>query len=292
MNSLRKELVPIDAGDGTSSLATFFEHRTTPDAPIIVCMPALGVAAHSYRTLAEQLAAAGCVVITADHRGIGESSVRASRATDFGYFETLCVDWPALIDVIRSRHPAGPLFLLGHSLGGQLGALFAAANPGAVNGLILVASCSVFYKGWGFPSGLAVLAGTQMAALIAQLIGYFPGKRLGFGGTEAKRLMRDWARNARTGRYEVERCSHDFEGLLASSGTPVLAISIEGDDFAPLAACQNLTAKLKVAPITTRRVSVVGRSGRSRHFEWLKLPLAISREIEAWLGAQVDLSTD
>ncbi|MGI9263971.1 MAG: alpha/beta hydrolase family protein [Gammaproteobacteria bacterium] len=287
MTAIHADQVNIAAADGTSCIVTFFDRQTAENPPVILCAPALGVSARSYRTLAEHLAADGNIVITADHRGIGESSVRASRTTDFGYAETLSVDWPVLIDTIRSRHPLGPLLILGHSLGGQLGSLYAAIHPDRISGLILVASCSVYYKGWGCPAGLAVLAGTQLAAFIAQLMGYFPGKKLGFGGNEARRLMRDWARNARSGRYDIENCPQDFENLLGLFDGPVLSISIAGDTFAPPLACNNLTGKLKAAQLTKRRVHVAGESGRKRHFDWLRSPSTVCQEIKTWLGSQI-----
>ena len=284
MKPIPSEPVPVRIDDGTSCNITFFGSREGNSQSVILCAPALGVAARSYRTLAEELARTGHVVVTADLRGIGESSVRASRQTDFGYHETIAFDWPAIIATIRSRHPHDPLCLLGHSLGGQLGALYASVNPGEVDGLILVASCSVYYGGWGFPVGLGVLAGTQLAALTAQLLGYFPGRKLGFGGTEARRLMRDWARNVRTGRYKVENSPHDFEDRMARATLPVLSISIEGDTFAPERACMNLVKKLKAASVTTRQVVVAGDSGRARHFNWLRSPGVVVSEVDDWLS--------
>lgn len=284
MNPLGGELLPVRIGDGTSCNITFFGLLENKIQPLILCMPALGVAARSYRTLAESLARTGCAVVTADLRGAGESSVRASRETDFGYHETIAVDLPAIVTAVRSRHPDGPLFLLGHSLGGQLGALFTAIHLDKVSGLILIASCSVYYKGWGFPIGLGVLVGTQLAAVIAQLLGYFPGRKLGFGGTEARRLMRDWARNARTGRYDVENNAHDFEDMMARAELPVLSVSIKDDTFAPEDACRNLVKKLKSASVTTKRVAVDGESGKARHFNWLRSPTAVVSEIDDWLS--------
>jgi predicted alpha/beta hydrolase len=284
MKPIPSEPVTVRIDDGTSCNITFFGSQGDSAQSVILCAPALGVAAHSYRTVAEKLVRTGCVVVTADLRGIGESSVRASRETDFGYHETIAFDWPAIIATVRCRHPHGPLYLLGHSLGGQLGALFASVHPGELDGLILVASCSVYYSGWGFPVGLGVLAGTQLAALTAQLLGYFPGRQLGFGGAEARRLMRDWARNARSGRYTVENSPHDFEDMMARATLPVLSISIEGDTFAPERACKNLVNKLKAASVTTRRVAVTGESGRAHHFNWLRSPGVIVGEIDDWLS--------
>lgn len=55
-----------------------------------------------------------------DLRGHGTSSVRTGRGVDFGYETMVARDWPASIWVARECCSAGPIVLLGHSLGGQL----------------------------------------------------------------------------------------------------------------------------------------------------------------------------
>ena len=131
-------------------------------------MPAMGVRAAFYEPLALNLGENGINAVTADLRGLGASSVRVGRGTDFGYHDMLALDWPAVVDAVRSRFPRSRIFLLGHSLGGQLNALYASVHPQTVDGLILVASCSVFYRGWPFPGNYGIWLGTQSAMLLAE----------------------------------------------------------------------------------------------------------------------------
>ena len=58
------------------------------------------------------------------------------------------------------------------------------------------------------------------------MLGYVPGDRLGFGGTEARTLMRDWAHNGRTARYEPIGSDVNYESALRE--LQVDLVTVEG----------------------------------------------------------------
>lgn len=269
-------------GDGTRSLITVYARD--PMAPVAICMPAMGVRAAFYEPLAVNLCENGLNAVTADLRGLGSNSVRVGRGTDFGYHEMLTHDWPAVVDAVRDRFPPNRIFLLGHSLGGQLNALYASLHPETVDGLILVACCSVFYRGWQFPGNYGIWLGTQSARVLAALLGYFPGRRIGFGGTAARTVIRDWARNARTGEYRLTHSPHDFEMRLKALRRPVLAVSISGDGFAPPQAVDNLCRKFPEVPLTRWHVQPgeLAPEGLD-HFGWVRHSGPIAARIGAWV---------
>lgn len=285
MATLHEGQVSVEMGDGAQSEITILRVKADNFSPVMLCLPAMGVSARLYHPLALEFVKRGWNAVTADLRGNGQSSVRASRRNNFGYHEMLTHDWPAMVKRVRDLFPNHPLFLLGHSLGGQLSALYLSAHPYQVDGLILVAACSVFYKGWDFPKNLGILLGTKLARVIADIVGYFPGTRLGFGGIEARQVIKDWARNARTGRYEIANSPHRFEELLGEVRTPVLAISFEDDDLAPKRAVQNLCRKLKQAPLTHVHLNSSDPKKKLGHFSWLREPKPIVFRIEEWLNS-------
>ena len=191
-----EETMKVFTEDGVSSTITVFGPQGESSLPVIICFPAMGVNAEYYRTLAKN----GMIVVTADLRGIGSSSVWASKQNNFGYFEMIHYDWSAVIKAAKNKFPENKLFLLGHSLGGQLSSLYLSHQRDyEIAGLILVTVNSVYYKGYGFPDGLKVLVGTNLAYLISLFFGYFQGRTFGFGGLEAKNVIRDWSRQGRTG---------------------------------------------------------------------------------------------
>src|SRR5690606_10191189 len=111
-------------------------------------LPAMGIEARYYAGFAGALRRLGLNAATLELRGLGTSNVRPSRKVDFGYGTILERDLPPALALLRERFPGAPLFLLGHSLGGQLLALHLAVHPDGVEGLVLIASGTPHYKVW------------------------------------------------------------------------------------------------------------------------------------------------
>lgn len=279
------QLIDIELEDGASTKITQFGEAKDKEASIFICLSAMGVAGSYYQILAEHLASEGHVAFTTDYRGIGHSSIRPPKA-DFGYKEIIELDYKELIETVIERFPSNPVYLLGHSLGGQLGGLYLGRYlPKQVQGIILIASCSVYYRGWPGMMAYATLLGTQLFGLISRGLGYFPGKKLGFGGTEAKTVMRDWSRQARTGKYIVSGSSFDYEAALAKLKIPVLAISIQGDTFAPREAIENLYQKYHSStPIHHHHLSPEEAGiPKLNHFNWARQPSGVVKLVQSWL---------
>ncbi|WP_426416714.1 alpha/beta fold hydrolase [Aestuariirhabdus sp. LZHN29] len=274
--------IPIITADGSENTLTLYRSDGEAQAPVVLCMPAMGVAADYYQPLAEALCAAGLHAATADLRGIGASSVRASRKVNFGYEEMLEQEWPELINCLRQQCPDSPIYLMGHSLGGQLNTLFLAENSEQVAGMILIAACSIHYKGYARP--LRLLLATQFLSFLSQLLGYLPGKKLGFGGREARQLIKEWAHCARTGNYKLKRRGTSLEEKLTAVTLPVLAISFEEDWMAPRQAVVKLYDKLAAAEITHQHLSgdALGIA-HLNHFNWARDPSVLVARIDNWI---------
>jgi predicted alpha/beta hydrolase len=158
--------------DDESTLVVIFNHsRPRTRTPVFVCLPAMGVAASFYTPFAEALsqAVAGAAVL-ADLRGQGESAALARRGARFGYREIVEQDIPSLIASIATQFPGRPIYLVGHSLGGQLGSLAAVRSAPGLAGLILVASGTAHYRVWPralrWRASIAVQAIRLVAALL------------------------------------------------------------------------------------------------------------------------------
>lgn len=257
---------------------------TTPSQPIILCLPAMGVPARKYQLLAETLFNNGLASAIFELRGIDTSSVRASRQQDFGYYEILNYDLPVAINKIRSIYPENPLYFLGHSLGGQLGFMYLSQNPEQIDGLIGVGTGTPYYKGWSFPQNLSLLLGSQFINWVSLCLGYFPGRRFGFAGREARQLMRDWSHSIKTGHYKAKGSSVEFDRKAAMIEKKVLLITIEKDQFAPLQSTKNLGNKLKQSEVVYHHLTTKDFINDSiGHFKWMKEPNPIVQKIKSWL---------
>lgn len=278
-------IVPVVSTDGVSSELRVF--RTEGAEETVLVSPAMGVPARYYDPFARALASEGVSVVVADHRGTGSSSVSARRGVDFGYVDMLERDWPVQLETVRALTEPSRLALLGHSLGGQLGALYLALEPNAFDRLVTIASCSVDYRGWPVPDRFRILVATQTVGLIGRTLGFFPGERLGFGGRQPRGVVMDWSHNARTGRYAPHRAPIDFDGALRTVSVDALMISIDRDDLAPPGAVDRLARKLPRARLVREHLppSWAVTKKNDPHFRWAREPGALPARVGAYLRA-------
>lgn len=277
------QLIDILNKDGSTSKIIHFPANSNPSKSVIIIFPAMGVRGSYYESLAKKLSESGFEAIITDLRGNGNSSVRASKKNDFGYHEMLELDYKSILEKVKTTFPHKKIYALGHSLGGQLASLFSAKNANSFDGLILIACCSVYYKGWGSRQ-IPTLVATQFFKFVSILLGYFPGKKIGFGGTEAKTVISDWSNQSRTGNYVIKNDDFDFEVALQKVEIPILAISFQADTYAPRRAVEHLLSKFGKNE-KKKYIYLENDDPRSKnfsHFNWVKKPKEIVMLIEKW----------
>ena len=287
--------IEFSSADGVRNTLTIAEATKSDSNALILCLPAMGVPARKYDELINSLASNGISAASVDLRGIGNNSIRASRKCNFGYRHLVEYDLPAAIECLLKHYPSKKLILLGHSLGGQIATLHLTQNLKNIEGLILTASCSVYYKGWPILSRWGLLFFTQLASLITIIVGYFPGRKLGFGGREARGVMRDWAYNARSGNYILSGSKINYQPSAQQQHKldqfPVLCISFADDKFAPVAASEQLLSKLNSLKVDRELIhgSDLGLA-LADHFNWLAKPQAIADICQHWIKSAIQTS--
>ena len=259
--------------------------HATPASPraTAVLLPAMGVPASYYTKAAERLAQQEIATSILEVRGQGDSPVRISRGSDFGY-QDLLDDVAVVATTLRGRYPNVPVVLLGHSLGGHLAMMQLALDPGLVDAVVLITTAAPHPHGYRGVARWRVWFGTRLARVLSLLLGYYPGDRVGFGGVQPKLLIREWASMGRTGNYFLEGSPVDIEAELRNASTPVLAIPIRGDILAPRAACEMIAAKLPGTCVEWADVGVPPLSTRGAHHQrWAREPEPIMDAISAFI---------
>ena len=278
--------IPLSTNDG---------HRFNLTARIpgqahgsLLWLPALGVAARHYLPLADALAASGVAVFLHEMRGNGSSNLRASRAVDWGYREILATDIACSDAAVAAHSPTTTRIIGGHSIGAQFAACYLALHPEAFRKLWLVASGSPYWRNFPAPKRYAFPFAYQFVPWIADLRGSLPGRRLGFGGDEARTLMRDWARVGLSNRYAAAGMEADVEDALSRVEAEVRAVLMSRDWFAPRRSMQGLLDKLPRSPSSITTLDRAALGVAADHFAWMKQPQGV---VDALLRRDIREST-
>ena len=254
------------------------------NSPVILCLPAMGVPARKYIPLSKALYSAGLPSALFELRGIESSSIRASRKQNFGYYELLNHDLAKAVDTVGGKFPNRPIYLLGHSLGGQLGLIYMSENPHKVSGLIGVATGLPYYKAWPFPQNVGLWTASKLIRLISSGYGYYPGRRFGFAGREARQVMSDWAYSVIHGDYRINGRSKPILATDAHQQLRALMITIDKDILAPQHSAKKLGDKLSRSQVDYKHLIAKDFAGDSLgHFNWMKEPEPVVKQIQQWL---------
>lgn len=267
--------LPVDGTDG---------HRwrllaRIPDRPhaAVLWLHALGVAARHYLPFAEELARRGIATFLHEWRGHGSSNLRAGHDADWGYRELLSLDLPAAETEMSEALPSSLHRIVGgHSLGGQLAACRLGMAPASASALWLVASGSPYWRAFPSPRRYALPLAYRFLPWLARRNGALPGRRIGFGGNEARGVISDWARSALAGRYDAAGSRLDLEAGLAGVRGPVRAVVLADDWLAPASSLRFLLSKMRCTDVTATRLDREALGTAADHFAWMKHPAAVA----------------
>ncbi|MCD9031619.1 alpha/beta fold hydrolase [Luteimonas sp. Y-2-2-4F] len=256
----------------------------------LLWLPAMGVAARHYLPFAEALAARGVTVCLHEWRGHGSSSQRAGREMDWGYRALLCEDLPASEAAVEAAWPGLPRIVGGHSLGGQLACCRLALAPSAASRLWLVASGAPWWRAFAPPRRYLLPLVYRFLPWLAARRGALPGRAIGFGGNEARSLIRDWARSGLTGRYAAAGLDADLEAGLAAVRADVAAMTLDDDWLGPETSLRYLLGKLgSGAAAQIRSLDARTLGTRADHFAWMRAPTTVADALLASLdGPEAD----
>jgi predicted alpha/beta hydrolase len=271
---------PIATADGHQAMLL----ARVPDAPraALLWLPALGVAARHYIPFAEALAGRGIAVFLHEWRGNGSSNRRAGRDCDWGYRE-LFADIAASESKVETHAAGLPRILGGHSLGGQLACCSLSLAPQRAGALWLVASGAPYWRAFPAPTRWWLPFAYRFLPWLANRNGALPGRRIGFGGREARGVIRDWSRTALSGRYAAAGVDADLEAALAAVRVQARAVVLADDWLAPEGSLRFLLGKMPAAAARIDALDAVAPGVRADHFGWLEAPGSV---VEALLRAE------
>ena len=172
----------------------------------------------------------GYPVFLGNMRGHGRSRWPGHPPHDWSWSfdDYVEADIPALLGFV-GKHEAGPLFVVGHGLGGYAAAVSLGLFPELqrqVSGLVLLASAINDYRDGDKGRRLEL----PLARLLSRLHGRMPGRPLRLGpADEPPGLIRQFSQWAEQGSFKSLDGQVDYAEVLAQVTLPVYAAVGEGD---------------------------------------------------------------
>ena len=103
---------------------------------LIVCHHGITMSLHFFDKFSKEMNEANIAIYRFDARGHGKSE--GKRGYSKSIFD-MVEDLKIIVDLAKKENPNLPIFIIGHSMGGEVSAVFGTKYPNEVKGIILAA---------------------------------------------------------------------------------------------------------------------------------------------------------
>lgn len=216
---------------------------------VVIIAPATSVKAEYYHRFAGFLFENGSDVVTFDYRGIGASRPPDMRAVEASYVDWGRRDLEAVLRYVAEHYPGQPIDVVAHSIGGF--AVGLAPSSHLVRRVLTVGAQFAYWKDYAPHKRLQmVLRWHLFMPIVARLVGYFPGRRLGWIEDTPLGIVRQWStfhRNFEKKPWKSRPSDPSIPKLFELFRGDTLAISIADDEWGTRPAILRLLTMYKSA---------------------------------------------
>lgn len=272
-STARAQPITFTAPDGYALAGHCWTHEHH-QAPVVVINAATSVVSRYYSRFAAYLHQHGFQVITYDYRGIGGSRHGSLKELKAGWLDWGELDFEAALGQAQHRFPDSQIHAVGHSVGGVLIGL-APSNHRLSRVFTMGAQHAYWPDYLGSQRWAMRLRWHVVMPALTKLLGYFPGKRLGWLEDTPAGVVHDWIAPspdfvdtylASSGRRDFSdfrgsrqltsiQCD-DLRHRFAQMTAQMLALSVADDPFGTVPAIERLlknfsgsqASHLRVAP--------------------------------------------
>jgi predicted alpha/beta hydrolase len=276
----------IPTADGFSLAASVFEPISNPKYVTIISA-AMATPRRLYKVYASYLSTMGHFVVTYDYRGTGDSRPKKLKGFQARMRDWAEYDMSGVIAWAQAQYDRRPLFLVGHSFGGQVAGLL--ENASDVRAMVTVSSQSGY---WGLHPGVEKYRVWFFAHigfwLLASLYGYLPWSRFVRGEDLPKQVALDWASWSRLPDYLIGDRTLESRRNFPHFIAPILAYSFSDDVWGSKRSVDAMMSYYTGAPLERRHVAPddLGLE-KIGHIGFFKATArALWREVDTWLEEQ------
>jgi len=209
----------------------------TPPLATLVIASAIGVPQGFYRRYAQYMNQQGFACLTFDYRGTGDSTYQGNlnniAMTDWGTQDLNCVLAKAQQLAEHNGANSDSIFLLGHSIGGQISGL--AQNSKSLKAAMFVASSAPFWKRWNGRSKISMFITVYLLLpLFSMGRKVFPAKSVGLSSMNFPAVIaKTWAKWMKKKDYLFDKSlGYSLENY-QQLNFPLLSLSFDDDTLAP-----------------------------------------------------------
>ena len=219
--------VVIPARDEYPLAATVYEPEST-SREVVIISSATAVPRRFYRHYARALASSGLTSVTYDYRGIGGSRPDSLRGFGARMRDWALLDMAGVVDWVGANLEPTHLFMVGHSVGGQVAGLL--DNSHRIDAMVTLSAQSGHWRLQGGEQRFVVALHAYVSLpLLATVIGYMPWSW--FGAEDLpKHAALEWARWCRDPRYLLGDSTLPLDRYPTFSA-PILAYSVADDKW-------------------------------------------------------------
>jgi predicted alpha/beta hydrolase len=282
------ESLSLAAADGYPLAAHLFSPNETPRATVVV-PAAMGVRQDFYFAFAGWLRDQGFEVLTFDYRGVGRSAPRSLRGFEADLVDWATKDYEAALRWARKSSIDRKIFVVGHSLGGQLPGIVPEAER--IDGIVTIASGSGYWR-----DNVAALRRWVwlfwfvIVPFYTRLFGYFPGRRLRKVGDVPKGAINQWRDWCLDKDYLVGALGESGRRGFARIACPMLSLSFTDDEMMSETNVRKLHEFYVNATLEMRRLSPLEVGvPRIGHFGFFRSSFrsTLWPQVEDWLAKEL-----
>ncbi|CAI2769372.1 Hydrolase_4 domain-containing protein [Flavobacterium collinsii] len=219
-----------------------------PNANCVIIASATGVKQNYYQNFSKFLSKNNYSVFTFDYGGIGDSKIQS-----LSKFSTTASNWAqndfeSVVKHVKNKNPNSKLFIITHSIGGQLIGLVPSNN--LFDGVIMVASQSGSWIHWkGFDRLKMKFLWYVIIPSFCRIFNYLPSSHFTRMEDLPKGMALEWAKWCKKPNYHfdsIENVKESYDKIKCQ----IKSYSIDNDFYATVPAINWIVSQFKNAEVT------------------------------------------